>query len=45
MALADNILASVSADSTIRIWNPFSIEDLSETGSCLSCLNENKSKI
>ena len=43
MSLADNILASVSADSTIRIWNPFSIEELSETGFCLNILNENKS--
>ncbi len=43
MSLADNILASVSADSTIRIWNPFSMDELSETGFCLNILNENKS--
>jgi striatin 1/3/4 len=44
LALADNTLASVSADSTIRIWNPFNIDELSETGYCLSCLNENKNE-
>ncbi len=46
MALIDNTLASVSADSTIRIWNPFSsIDETTENKYCLSCLNEDKSKV
>lgn len=45
MSLIDNTLVSVSADSTIRVWNPFSIDDLNEASSTsISCLNENKSK-
>lgn len=45
MCLVDNTLVSVSADSTIRIWNPFSIDDLNEaSSSSISCLNENKSE-
>ena len=44
MCLIDNTLVSVSADSTIRVWNPFSIDDLNEASSTsISCLNENKS--
>lgn len=45
MSLIDNTLVSVSADSTIRVWNPFSIDDLNEASSTsISCLNENKSE-
>ena len=43
MVLVDNTLVSVSSDSTIRLWNPFSIDELDEaTSSCIRCLNENK---
>lgn len=46
MALVDNTLVSVSADSTIRIWNPFSVDELDETAAtALSILNENKSTL
>ena len=46
MALVDNTLVSVSADSTIRIWNPFSVDELDETAAtALSILNENKSML
>jgi WD40 repeat protein len=45
MALVDNTLATVSADSTVRIWNPFSIDELDETAAtCLTCFNEDKSE-
>jgi WD40 repeat protein len=43
MTLLDNTLVSISADATIRTWNPFSIDELNEADSAsLSCLNENK---
>jgi WD40 repeat protein len=45
MALVDNTLVTVSADSTVRVWNPFSIDELDETAAtCMSCLNEDKSE-
>jgi striatin 1/3/4 len=45
MALVDNTLVSVSADSTVRVWSPFSIDELDETAAtCVSCLNEDKSQ-
>lgn len=45
MALVDNTLVTVSADTSIRIWNPFSIDELDETTTVsLSCLNEDKSE-
>jgi hypothetical protein len=44
MALVDNTLVTVSADSTVRVWNPFSIDELDETATtAISCLNEDKS--
>lgn len=43
MVLVDNTLVSISSDSTIRLWNPFSIDELDEaSSSCIKCLNENK---
>ena len=46
MVLVDNTLVSVSSDSTIRLWNPFSIDELDETdSSCVKCINENKGKL
>ena len=45
MSLMDNTLVSVSADSTIRIWNPFSVDELDDTSaSSVACLNEDKSE-
>lgn len=43
MALVDNTLCSISADSTIRVWNPFSIDELDEaSSSSVKCFNESK---
>ena len=43
MVLVDNTLCSISADSTIRVWNPFSIDELDEaSSSSVKCFNESK---
>lgn len=43
LVLVENTLVSVSSDSTIRVWKPFSIDELDDSNSsCLKCLNENK---
>ena len=43
MALVDNTLVSASADGTIRVWNPFSVDELlNEANSlCLKTLYAN----
>lgn len=43
MILVDNTLVSISADATIRIWNPFGIDELDEASSSpVKCINESK---
>lgn len=43
MILIDNTLVSISSDSTIRVWNPFSIDELDEANaSSIKCINESK---
>lgn len=46
MILVDNTLVSISADSTIRVWNPFS-SDESDSFSLdsVKCFNESKGKL
>ncbi len=43
MILVDNTLVSISADSTIRVWNPFGIDELDENNcASIKCINESK---
>lgn len=43
MVLVDNTLVSISADSTIRVWKPFGIDELDETNcTATKILNESK---
>lgn len=43
MALVDNTLVSVSSDCTVRLWNPFSADELNEASSTsISVLNQDK---
>ncbi len=43
MILVDNTLVSISADATIRVWNPFGIDELDQANSSsLKCINESK---
>lgn len=43
MIMVDNTLVSISADSTIRVWNPFGVDELDDSNcSPLLCLNESK---
>lgn len=42
--LIDNTLVSISADSTIRLWNLFGADESEESESkSVKCLNESKS--
>lgn len=43
MILVDNVLISISADSTVRVWNPFGIDELDETNcTATKIINESK---
>ena len=40
MSLIDNLLLSISADATIRLWTPFGVDELNESIESKSCLNQ-----